>query len=572
MATGSLSRRGRCRAARFLQPLVYEPPGPFGLGPTSSVMTMIASNPQVSADLAEEIAGDAAGARGRRPRRHAPGPDRADRPPAGPDGLRGHRDGGRRDRGRGRMPAGRGGDRRVAPRHERHRASPGGSTTAGRPAVVVISSHPATRFEQAALDAGAHAYLVKREAAVRLIQALRATVSADRGGVLDSPPMIARVLTDDERRLVAEERQALADLRAALADLDASREDLASLDRSLGQLDELFLLVVVGEFNAGKSAFVNALLGRRLLDEGVTPTTAGIHLVRHGEETTEHPARRTFEEVTAPVELLREVNLVDTPGTNAIQREHEALTRDFIPRSDLVLFVTSADRPFTESERSFLETIRDWGKKIVVAVNKIDILESAEDVERVVAFVSEGVRELLGREPEVFPVSARQALKAKLAEPDAATPPRRRRGGRGCARRAASRRSSATSPTILDEHERAAPEAAQPARCRPAPRGPLPRGGRGAPGAAGRRRRRARRHRAPARRLPRGHGARPPVPPGRRRQHPPRLPEPGRRVLRRDPAGRPDLRPAQQAAHAAGVRAEGGRRHAAADRASGSPS
>jgi len=229
--------------------------------------------------------------------------------------------------------------------------------------------------------------------------------------------MIARVLTDDERRLVAEERQALADLRFALADLDATREDLESLDRSLGQLDELFLLVVVGEFNAGKSAFINALLGRRLLDEGVTPTTAGIHLIRHGEDKREHPARRTFEVVTAPVELLREVNVVDTPGTNAIQREHEALTRDFIPRSDLVLFVTSADRPFTESERSFLETIRDWGKKIVVVVNKIDILEAPEDVERVVSFVTEGTRELLDREPEVFPVSARQALKAKLAEP-----------------------------------------------------------------------------------------------------------------------------------------------------------
>ncbi len=278
--------------------------------------------------------------------------------------------------------------------------------------------------------------------------------------MLDSQPMISRVLTDDERRLVADERQALGDLRVALADLDATREDLASLDRSLGQLDELFLLVVVGEFNAGKSAFVNALLGRRLLDEGVTPTTAGIHLVRHGDEKAEHPARRTFEEVTAPVELLREVNLVDTPGTNAIQREHEALTRDFIPRSDLVLFVTSADRPFTESERSFLETIRDWGKKIVVAVNKIDILESPEDLERVVAFVTEGVRDLLGTEPEVFPVSARQALKAKLARPEGAEGADRTEGGPDAAEAERLREASRFGALegyiteILDEHER----------------------------------------------------------------------------------------------------------------------
>ena len=71
---------------------------------------------------------------------------------------------------------------------------------------------------------------------------------------------------------------------------------------------------------------------------------------------------------------------MDTPGTNAVLREHEALTREFVPRSDLVLFVTSADRPFTESERAFLEAIRDWGKKIVVVVNKIDILETEDDL------------------------------------------------------------------------------------------------------------------------------------------------------------------------------------------------
>ena len=77
--------------------------------------------------------------------------------------------------------------------------------------------------------------------------------------------------------------------------------------------------------------------------------------------------------MTAPVELFRDVHIVDTPGTNAIIREHERLTTDFVPRADLVLFVTSADRPFTESERAFVESIRAWGKKIVIVVNKVDI-------------------------------------------------------------------------------------------------------------------------------------------------------------------------------------------------------
>jgi small GTP-binding protein len=226
--------------------------------------------------------------------------------------------------------------------------------------------------------------------------------------------MIGRVLREGERRVVSEEREVLARLRESLAAAGASAEDLAALDRSTAQLAELFLLVVVGEFNAGKSAFINALLGLKLLAEGVTPTTAGIHLIRYGPEKGGLPARRLFEEVAAPVDLLRDVHIVDTPGTNAIQREHETLTRDFIPRSDLVLFVTSADRPFTESERSFLQTIREWGKKIVVVVNKIDILENEEDLERVREFVTAGARELLGEEPEIFLVSARKALRAKL--------------------------------------------------------------------------------------------------------------------------------------------------------------
>ncbi|RPH54488.1 dynamin, partial [bacterium] len=104
---------------------------------------------------------------------------------------------------------------------------------------------------------------------------------------------------------------------------------------------------------------------------------------------------------------------VDTPGTNAILREHEAITREFVPRSDMVLFVTSADRPFTESERVFLQGIREWGKKVVVVLNKIDILESPEDVERIRAFIADNARALLGFTPEIFPVAARLALRAK---------------------------------------------------------------------------------------------------------------------------------------------------------------
>lgn len=228
--------------------------------------------------------------------------------------------------------------------------------------------------------------------------------------------MRARILTGEQQGVLAGERRVLGELVAALSRLDVAAEDQGTLQRSVAQLDELFLLVVVGEFNAGKSAFINALLGRRVLAEGVTPTTSRIGLIRHGDAPTREVTGAGLEVISAPVEVLREINIVDTPGTNAVRREHEALTREFVPRADLVLFVTSADRPFTESERAFLESIRDWGKKIVVVVNKVDIFERPGEIAEVVAFISDSARTLLGFVPEVFPVSGRQALRAKEAD------------------------------------------------------------------------------------------------------------------------------------------------------------
>ncbi len=225
--------------------------------------------------------------------------------------------------------------------------------------------------------------------------------------------MLKRFLTNEEAALLKEERQQLTLLRGPLTHLDASSEDLALLDRALLQLDELFLLVIVGEFNSGKSAFINALLGQRFLVEGVTPTTAAIHILKYGDEAEHVETDRDVMVATYPVEWLRDINIVDTPGTNAIIRRHQEITEDFVPRADLVLFVTSADRPFSESERAFIERIREWGKKVVFVVNKIDILEGRAEVEHIVQFVTENARKLLGRIPTVFAVSARQARQAK---------------------------------------------------------------------------------------------------------------------------------------------------------------
>jgi small GTP-binding protein len=225
------------------------------------------------------------------------------------------------------------------------------------------------------------------------------------------------ILTPEQEEILSRARNTLAQLRDVLADADASAQDRSTLANSIRQLDDLFLLVIAGEFNAGKSAFINALLGQPLQEEGVTPTTSQIYLLKFGEQVGQLPGPKGVWIKTAPFDLLQKISIVDTPGTNAIMREHETLTAEFIPRSDLVLFITSADRPFTESERAFLMQIRDWGKKIVLVINKIDILPGAAERAQVIDFVTRAANTLIGEISGLFAVSARQAKEAKAGKP-----------------------------------------------------------------------------------------------------------------------------------------------------------
>src|SRR6202035_5776326 len=102
-------------------------------------------------------------------------------------------------------------------------------------------------------------------------------VSANLGQVLTG------ILSKSDDELLHQERALLARLQVALARFDAAPEQQLTLERSIAQLDELFLLVIVGEFNSGKSAFINALVGSRVVEEGVTPTTAQINILQYGD-------------------------------------------------------------------------------------------------------------------------------------------------------------------------------------------------------------------------------------------------------------------------------------------------
>ena len=227
------------------------------------------------------------------------------------------------------------------------------------------------------------------------------------------------VLTNEQAQFLREEKESLAEMQIALAGLDLPRGALDSLQKAILQLDELFLIVIAGEFNAGKSALVNALLGQKVLAEGATPTTSRVTLVKWGEEPAEQVVDESFAVYTYPLPLLKELNIVDTPGTNAIIRQHERLTDEFVPRSDLVLFVTSADHPLTESERQFLERILTWGKKIIMVLNKADILDDEAALKEVHDFILKHATTILGDQPQLYPVSAKLAQRAlSTQDPD----------------------------------------------------------------------------------------------------------------------------------------------------------
>lgn len=218
------------------------------------------------------------------------------------------------------------------------------------------------------------------------------------------------VVDAEVQALLRREQRLLVELRETLE--TEQSDERRRVDELIATLEDLFTLVIVGEFNAGKSSLINALFGTKLRVEGPIPVDDVISILRHADEASQRKLSDYVVEQFYPVDFLRNITLVDTPGTNSIVQRHQEITQDFIPRADLVLFVTSIDRPLSESERLFLEYIREWGKKVVFVLNKIDT-KSEEEVAQVVDYLKTNTRPIFGFEPTIYPVAAKLALEAK---------------------------------------------------------------------------------------------------------------------------------------------------------------
>lgn len=201
--------------------------------------------------------------------------------------------------------------------------------------------------------------------------------------------------------------------------------------------NERFYLVILGEFNHGKSTFVNALLGAEVLPTGITPTTAAINHVVHadqpvaqammlGGETVSlspgalgdwvtaagsHCREVAYVELGYPADILREnITLVDTPGVNDLNEARADITYGYVPRADAVIFLLDAGQALKESEREFLAShvLEGTRDRLIFVLGKVDLLSQAER-DAVFEYVRAGLSKFVD-EPVIFPLSARDFL------------------------------------------------------------------------------------------------------------------------------------------------------------------
>ena len=246
-----------------------------------------------------------------------------------------------------------------------------------------------------------------------------------------------RLLTDEQRKLLDEQRRLVGKIRDVARRVGGNvkvQEFDGGLDLLPGAadaVDRTFLCCIAGEFNAGKSTLINALLGEKILESGALPTTDTVQVLAYG-SNTDSKANDSDQQQSIgstvlhlhPSALLKDLTLIDTPGTNAVHVDHTKITHKLLPVADIILFVTSADRPFPDSERKLLQSIQRFRKNLVIVLNKIDTLDTSggdhgqKEKERVTLFVKEHSSDLLGAQPTVIAVSARDALGAKSISTD----------------------------------------------------------------------------------------------------------------------------------------------------------
>src|SRR5215468_1927564 len=226
------------------------------------------------------------------------------------------------------------------------------------------------------------------------------------------------MIADRYLQLKGELESALAGLIKLASEMQRSGEQLDTLQSLLRDITEPLLFVAVGEVKSGKSSLLNALFGNEFAKVDVLPATDRVYIFRYGPEdkTTEVSSKLT--ERYLPIPFLRDFNVVDTPGTNTMVKEHQMVAEDFLPRADIVLFVFSVANPWTQSNWDFLDFLqKTWLKNVIIVLQQIDLREPTE-VDVIQRHLQDTAMRRLGFVPPLFAVSARKALLARTSGVD----------------------------------------------------------------------------------------------------------------------------------------------------------
>lgn len=173
-------------------------------------------------------------------------------------------------------------------------------------------------------------------------------------------------------------------------------------------IDKPFMFVVMGEVKAGKSSFVNSLLDADVCATDVKPCTDKVQVLCYSDEPYIKDINTHLVEIGKPIDILRDISIVDTPGTNSVIKDHQLITNDFIPSCDLAFFVFFARNPYFESTWNFLDYISiEWGKKIVLVLQQADLLASPELLQGNIDEVKKMAEAKGIKDPIVFATSAK---------------------------------------------------------------------------------------------------------------------------------------------------------------------
>jgi GTP-binding protein EngB required for normal cell division len=240
-----------------------------------------------------------------------------------------------------------------------------------------------------------------------------------------------------------------ADWAKLLARLDGHARALGDLE-SVSAIADLaadrarpLRLAIVGEFNAGKSTFINALIGADVTPTGVLPTTATLHHLRWapdpiariafllGHEPPERivpldDLRATLGlldaatirkvELLMPLAFLVRVEILDTPGFNAPEPRHTQLARSAFEEADAAIWLLDATQAIKKSERAVLEDAKRAKLPVQILVNKADRL-SASELARVMKSVDDALVEAsIASWAPPLALSAKRALAGRLGD------------------------------------------------------------------------------------------------------------------------------------------------------------